>query len=55
MRGIPDIFKNDINVIILIFIWDNKVNQIYRNVRCLDKKEGGMGMINIENLIRSKK
>lgn len=33
---------------------DNKVNQIYQSVCGLDKKEGGMGIINIENLIRSK-
>ena len=36
------------------FIWDDKVNQIDRNVCCLDTKEDEMGMINIENLIRSK-
>jgi hypothetical protein len=54
MRGIPDRFKSEINVIIWTFIWDDKINQIDRNVCCLDTKEGGMGMINIENLIRSK-
>ena len=54
MRGIPDRFKSEINVIIWKFIWNDKVNQIDRNVCCLDTKEGGMGMINIENLIRSK-
>jgi hypothetical protein len=32
----------------------DKVNQIDRNVCCLDTKDDGMGMINIENLIRSK-
>ena len=46
--------KIKINVIIWKCIWDDKINQIDRNVFCLDKKEGGMGMINIENLIRSK-
>ena len=35
-------------------IWDDKINQIDRNVCCLDKQECGMGMINIEDLIRSK-
>jgi hypothetical protein len=54
MRGIPDKSKSEIYVIIWKFIWDDKVNQIDRNVCCLDTKEGGMGMINIENLIRSK-
>ena len=55
MRSIPDRLKNEIKVIIWKLIWDDKVNQIDRNVCCLDKEESGMGMINIENLIRSKK
>jgi hypothetical protein len=46
MGGIPDRCQIEINVIIWTFIWDNKINQIDRNVFCLDKKEGGMGMIN---------
>jgi hypothetical protein len=54
MRVIPDRFQNEINVIKWKFIWDDKVYQIDRNVCCLDKIEGGMGMINIEYLIRSK-
>jgi hypothetical protein len=54
MRGIPDRFKSEINVIIWKFIWNDKVNKIDRNVCCLDTKEGGMGMIDIENYIRSK-
>jgi DNA topoisomerase IA len=28
------------------FLWDNKPNQIERNVCCLNINEGGMGMIN---------
>jgi hypothetical protein len=39
MRGIPDRFKYEINVIIWKFIWDDKVNQIDRNVCCLDTKK----------------
>ena len=46
MGGIPDRCQIEINVIIWKFIWDNKIIQIDRNVFCLDKKEGGMGMIN---------
>jgi len=38
MCGIPDRFKNEINVIIWKFIWDDKVNQIDRNVCCLNAK-----------------
>jgi hypothetical protein len=54
MCGIPDRLKNEIKVIIWKLIWDDKENQIDRNVCCLDKEESGMGMINIENLIRRK-
>jgi hypothetical protein len=54
MRSIPDRLKNEIKVIIWKLIWDDKVNQIDRNVCCLDKKEGGKGMPIIENYIRSK-
>jgi hypothetical protein len=36
------------------FIWDGKVNQIKRNVCCLRVEEGGMGMINIDSLIKAK-
>ena len=53
MRGIPDWSKNEIKVNIWKCIWDDRVNKIDRNVCCLDTKEGKMGMINIENLIRS--
>jgi hypothetical protein len=35
-------------------IWDNKPNQIERNVCCLNSNEGGMGMINIDNFVKSK-
>lgn len=54
MRGMPDKFKNKINVIIWKFISDDKVNQIDGNVCCLDTQESGIGMINTENLIMSK-
>ena len=54
MRSIPDRLKNEINVIIWKLIWDDKENQIDRSVCCLDKEESGMGIVNIENLIRSK-
>ena len=36
------------------FLWDNKPNQIERNVCCLNINEGGMGMININNFVKSK-
>jgi hypothetical protein len=35
-------------------ILDEKINQTDRDVCCLDKKERGMDMINIEDFIRSK-
>lgn len=54
-RGIPDRSKNEIKVIIWKFIWDDTINQIDRNVCCIDKKECVMGMLNIADLIRSRK
>ena len=36
------------------FLWDNKPIQIERNVCCLNINEGGMGMINIDNFVKSK-
>ena len=47
-HGIPERYKNEI-------IWDDKVNQTDQNLCCLDKKEGGMGMINIENSLEANK
>ena len=43
------------NDLIWKFLWDNKPNQIERNVCCLNINErGGMGMINIDNFVKSK-
>ena len=36
------------------FIWDGKVNKIKRDVCYLRVEEGGMGMINIDSLIKAK-
>jgi hypothetical protein len=36
MKGIPDQFKKEIETLIWDFIWDGKVNQIKRDVCCLD-------------------
>jgi hypothetical protein len=36
------------------FILDNNPNQIERNVCCLNINEGGVGMINIDNIVKSK-
>jgi hypothetical protein len=54
MRGIPEKYKKEVNDLIWKFLWDNKPNQIERNVCCLNIKEGGMGMINIDNFVKSK-
>jgi energy-coupling factor transporter transmembrane protein EcfT len=42
------------NDLIWKFLWDNKPNQIERNVCCLNINEEGMGMINIDNFVKSK-
>ena len=54
MRGIPEKYKKEINELMWFFIWDGKVNQIKRDVCCLSENEGGIGMINIDNFIKSK-
>ena len=38
----------------MLYIWEGKVNQIKRDVCCLQVEEGGMGMINIDSLIKAK-
>jgi hypothetical protein len=38
---------NIINNLIWGFIWNNKVNQVDRNVCCMDIEEGGLEMINL--------
>ena len=45
MKGIPDKFKKEIETLIWNFIWDGKVNQIKRDVRCLDIEKGGISMV----------
>jgi hypothetical protein len=36
------------------FIWDNKPNQIERNVCCLNINQGGMGIISIDYFVIGK-
>ena len=38
----------------VLFLWDNKTNRIERNVCCLEKEEGGLGMVNLEMIINTK-
>jgi hypothetical protein len=54
MRGIPEKYKKEVNDLIWKFVWDNKPSQIERNVCCLNINDGGMGMINIDNFVKSK-
>ena len=54
MRWIPEKYKKEVNYLIWKFLWDNKPNQIERNVCCLNINAGGMGMINIDNFVKSK-
>jgi hypothetical protein len=41
MKGIPDKFEKEIETLIWDFIWEGKVNQIKRDVCCLDIENGG--------------
>jgi hypothetical protein len=54
MRGIPERYTQEINKLMWAFIWDGKVNQIKIDVCCLRVEERGMGMINIDSLIKAK-
>jgi hypothetical protein len=40
MKGIPDKFKKKIETLMWDFIWEGKVNQIKRDVCCLDIENG---------------
>ena len=46
IRGIPENYLKIINTCNLIwgFIWNNKANQVDRNVCCMDIEEGGGGL-----------
>ena len=63
MRGIAEKYKKEVNDLIWKFLWDNKPNQIERNVFCLIINEGGGGggggggvgeVIIIDNFVKSK-
>lgn len=54
IRGIPDKYRKEIITLIWSFIWGGKVNQIERNVCCINEENGGMGMINFDEFIDSK-
>ena len=54
IRGIPKNYLKIINKLIWEFIWNNKVNQVDRNVCCMDIEEGGLEMINLFSFVKSK-
>jgi hypothetical protein len=54
MMGVPEKYKKEVNDLIWKFLWNNKPNQIERNVYCLNINDGGMGMINIDNFVKRK-
>ena len=55
MKAIPDKFKKEIETLIWDFIWEGKVNQIKRDVCCLDIENGGMSMVNLDSYIDSRR
>ena len=55
MKGIRDKFKKESETLIWDFIWDWKVNQIKREVCCLDIENGEMSMVNIDSYIDSRR
>ena len=55
MKGIPDKFEKEIETLIWDFIWEGKVDQIKRDVCCLDIENGGMSMVNLDYYIDSRR
>jgi hypothetical protein len=54
-KGILDKVKKEIETLIWDFIWEGKVNQIKRDVCCLDIENGGMSMVNRDSYIDSRR
>ena len=55
MRGIQEKYVKEITTLVWGFIWGRGINQIDRKVCCLGVENGGMGMINIQEFIDSKR
>ena len=54
-EGHSDKSKKEIETLIWDFIWEGKVNQIKRDVCCLDIENGGMSMVNLDSYIDSRR
>jgi exonuclease III len=54
VRGIPDEVLKEVNTIIWAFLWDNKPPLLKKEVVRLDKKRGGLGMFDLNNIVKSK-
>ena len=54
IRGIPENYYKIINNLIWEFIWNNKVNQVDRNVCGMDIEEGGLEIIYLFSFVKSK-
>ena len=48
-------YVKEITTLVWGFIWGGGINQIDRKVCCLGVENGGMGMINIQEFIDSKR
>ena len=46
-NGIPEKYVKEINSLIWNFLWNGKTNQIERNIVMLNKKRGGLNMIDV--------
>ena len=53
MRGISEKYIKEITTFVRGFIWGGGIDKIDRKVCCLWEKNGGMGMINIQEFIDS--
>ena len=53
-NGIPEKYVKEINSLIWNFLWNGKTNQIERNIVMLNKKRGGLNMIDVGIFYKSK-
>ena len=54
MEGIPQKFIKEIKTLCFKFLWDGKVRQVSDLVTCIPKIKGGLGMIDIDSLVKTK-
>jgi hypothetical protein len=49
------VYRKEIETLMWDFIWEGKLNQIKRDVCCLDIENGGMSMVNLDSQYDNKR